>query len=363
MALSGKVSTDSYKGRSVVLEWSATQSISANKSTISWKLVGAGDGGWVTVSELKVVADGKQIYYRDHTHHTDCYVGTVLADGSFDVPHNSDGSKSITFSVSAGIYNWAINCSGSGTYTLNTIPRASSCSVSGAFTMCSAGTISISRASSSFKHTITYQFGNQSGTIATKTSSTSISWTPSMNLAKEIPNATKGVGRIYLYTYSGNSKIGEKSITFEAIVPSSIKPSISGFTASRVNNSVPSGWGIYLQNKSQCKLTISAAGSYGSTIRSYSITQGGSTISSSSTGTSGVLTSSGRITFSAKVVDTRGRSASTTVSIDVVPYTSPTIQNVSSFRCLSNGSANDDGTYIMIKGGNITFLNGIHCFS
>ena len=54
--------------------------------------------------------------------------------------------------------NYAVNVSASGTHTLNTIPRASSVSAA-SVNMGRATTISISRASSSFIHTLTYSFG------------------------------------------------------------------------------------------------------------------------------------------------------------------------------------------------------------
>ena len=53
-----------------------------------------------------------------------------------------------------------------------------------------------------------------------------------------------------------------------------VVPTISSVSATPVNdNSVISGWGIYVYGKSKAKLSInSAAGAYGSTIKSYSIT-------------------------------------------------------------------------------------------
>lgn len=95
----------------------------------------------------------------------------------------------------------------SGTHTLTTIPRASSVSAT-AVNLGSATTVSISRASSSFTHTLTYSFGSATGTIATKTSSTSVSWTPPLSLANQIPSATSGTCTITCTTYNGSTSIG-----------------------------------------------------------------------------------------------------------------------------------------------------------
>ena len=119
------------------------------------------------------------------------------------------------------------------------------------------------------------------------------------------------------------------------------------YTAARVDGDVPSSWGIYVQTKSKATLTINgASGSYGSTITAYSISGGGYT-STASSFTTGFLNSSGTITFTATVTDSRGRtSAAATVSITVQAYAPPSFQSYLSQRCLSSGTINEDGTYI-----------------
>ena len=73
---------------------------------------------------------------------------------------------------------------------------------------------------------------------------------------------------------TSGASLGSYSYGFTVTVPSSVVPTISSISASPVNdNSVISSWGIYVYGKSKAKLTINgAAGAYGSTIRSYSIT-------------------------------------------------------------------------------------------
>lgn len=109
---------------------------------------------------------------------------------------------------------------------------------------------------------------------------------------------------------------------------------------------MPSSWGIYVQNKSKAMLNISgAAGSYGSTVSAYSITGGGFSGTSSSL-TTGFLTTSGTVTFTAKVKDSRGRwSAEKTVSISVVEYSPPSFTNYLTQRCNSSGTVTANGTY------------------
>ena len=348
MASSGSITTGTKEGRSVTLSWTlSSQDISNNTSTIAWTLKGSGSGsGWVMSGGFKAVINGTTVYSTSTDNHIQLYNGTVVASGSLKISHNADGTKSFKLSCEAGVYSYAVNVSASGTHTLNTIPRASSVSAT-SVNMGSATTISISRASSSFTHTLTYSFGSATGTITTKTTSTSVSWTPALALASQIPSTTSGTCTITCDTYNGSTKIGTKTCTLTLTVPSSVKPTISGLTANRIDVDVPSTWGIYVQSKSKATLTINgAAGSYGSTIKSYSISGGGYS-GTSSTLTTGFLNSSGTITFTATVTDSRGRtSAAATVSITVVAYSVPSFSSYSSQRCNSSGAISDDGTYI-----------------
>lgn len=352
MASSGSFSGSIHSGHYVLrVDWTQTKNVSANTSTVTAKLYLVND--WSLSingrSDNTCTIDGtQQTFVSPAISSTGTHLlGTV----SQTVSHASDGSKSLAISA---VFN--IRATLSGTYygsitasaniTLDSIPRASSVSAPNG-TMGSALSVSISRASSSFTHTLTYAFGNTSGTIATKTTSTSVSWTPPLTLASQIPNTTSGVCTITCTTYNGSTSVGSKTCTLTLSVPAGMKPTITSLTAARIDGDVPSSWGIYVQTKSKAKLAINgAAGSYGSTIKSYSISGGGYS-GTASTLTTGFLNTSGTITFTATVTDSRGRvSASATVSISVTAYSPPYFDSVLSQRCLSNGTLNDDGTYI-----------------
>lgn len=354
MALSGSVTTSSSEGRSVTLNWTASQSITNNTSTVSWSLVGSGSfSGWVQVSEIRVTINGSQQYYRSSSNHTQCYNGTQLASGSLTISHAADGTKSFSITVEAGIYQWAINCSGSGSFTLNTIPRASSISsVTSSVTVDGSNsvTVNISRNSTAFTHKVKFAFGSYSQEYTGV--ATSKSYAPPMTWLNAIPNATSGTATVTVTTYNGSTQIGSAvSKDFTVNVPSSVVPTLGTFSATIVNNTVPSSWGIYVQDKSQCKLQISnASGAYSSTIKAYSIKQGSTTLSTSSSVTTPVLAVTGGITYTATITDSRGRTASKTVSIQVYAYVPPSVTSALSQRCLQNGTLNDNGTYIKATG-------------
>lgn len=346
MASSGSITTNEVEGRSLTLSWTlSSQSVEKNTSTIAWELKGSGSAsGWVMSGAFKAVINGVTVYSSDTR--IELRTTTTVASGTATIAHNSDGTKSFSLSCEAGIYTYAVSATASGTHTLTTIPRASTISASDA-NMGSASTITITRASSSFTHTLTYSFGSATGTIVTKTTGTSVSWTPALTLANQIPNAVSGKCTITCKTYSGTTEVGSKTCTVTLTVPALVKPTISSLTASRVDGTVPTTWGIYVQSKSKAKLTINgAAGAYGSTISSYSITGGGYS-STASSFTTGFLNTSGSITFTATVTDSRGRtSAAATVSISVVAYSAPSFSSYLSQRCDSAGTLSGEGTYV-----------------
>lgn len=348
MAKSGIITTNESHGRSVKLSWSlSSQSVENNQSTLSWSITGAGSAsGWVMTGGFKAVINGTTVYSTSTDTRIQLYNGTSVASGTTKITHNADGTKSFSLSIEAGVYTYAVSVTASGTHTLDTIPRASTVSATNA-NMGSASTITITRASSSFTHTLTYSFGSTTGTIVSKTTSTSVSWTPALTLANQIPNAISGTCTITCNTYNGSTKIGSKTCTLTLTVPTSVKPTMTSVTAPRVDGDVPAAWAIYVQNKSKATVKINgAAGAYGSTISSYSISGGGYS-STASSFTTGFLTSSGTITFTAKVTDSRGRvSDAKTVSISVIAYSAPSFTSYLSQRATSAGVVNDDGTYI-----------------
>lgn len=260
-----------------------------------------------------------------------------------------NGKSSGNTALSVNIY------SGSGesrdktySYSLYVVPAASTMSF-GAFTMGSAGTIAVSRASSKYTHTITYRIGNASGTIATKSSSTSISWNPSIELARQITNATQATGVLSIDTYNGSTKIAGKEYSFTLYVPSSVKPSAT-LSVSLVNsNSAINGWGVYVKGYSKLSYTVTASGAYGASIASCQFTFAGKTV----TGLSGTvsISAAGNFAPSIKVTDSRGRSMTVKGgSITVYDYNPPSIAQLAVQRCEENGTARNDGTYVCVQG-------------
>lgn len=207
-------------------------------------------------------------------------------------------------------------------------------------------TISTPAVNSAYRHTLRYAFGGASGTIATGIAS-SVSWTPPVSLANQIPSATAGSGTIYCDTYSGSTLLGTKSVSITLTVPGSVVPSAGTLSAALAEDT--SGTGLYVKGMGKAKLTLSgASGAYGSSITSYTITGGGWTATNGAL-TTGTLASAGNITFTATVTDSRGRKASTTRTISVIDYTKPGVAVCDVYRCDADGNRKKAGTYFAVE--------------
>ena len=359
MALSGSFTTGGYEGRCWKFSWTASQNVDANTSTISYTVEAiGGSAGWYMTGPCKVVVAGNTVY--NNTGRWKQYKGT-LCSGSVTVSHNSNGTQSFSASISSAIYYYADGTgNGSGSWSLNTIPRASSISC-GTLIMGTAGNISVSRASTNFTHTITYLYGTKSGTICTKSSNVNVSWTPPLDLAHMIPNATSGVGTLYCDTYNGNTLIGSKSILFTCNLPSSIVPSCSISSLTNTNNT----FGCYARLLSGVKVKPAASGTYSSTIKALKISVTDMTDKTASSGTEytfDAFTKTGVKTIKVTATDSRGRSSTASQTIAVSDYSFPSASITASRgtgTTTSNFVPDDTGDHAKIVAkGSVSSISG-----
>lgn len=331
-----------------------SQNIANNTSNITVKLTcyrpdGSSNGAYsldANKNSAKLTVDGVQRVSKNLA--IDMRNGKVvtLATWTGNITHGSNGQKTVSMSGSFTMAP-AGGCSGgsiSKSWALTTIPRASSISsVTASVAAGGTATVNISRKSSSFTHEVTWSIGGYS--YKQTGIGTSASYAIPLTWVNAIPNSTSGTATVKVQTKNGSTNIGSPvSKTFTITVPASIVPTFN-FGVSRVNGAVPAAWGIYLKGKSKATATISgASGAYSSTIRSYSISGGGSSSTSSSM-TTGFLNTAGTVTFTAKVTDSRGRSTTKTASISVVDYFAPYVSGASVYRCNSAGTADSSGTY------------------
>lgn len=239
------------------------------------------------------------------------------------ISHLDNGKKSIviTFSFNGKLDNYYPNGTISKTVELPTIARKSSVTCADG-NIGSATTININRASSTFTHTLEYNFLGLTGTIATKTSSTSIGWTIPTSFYAKIPNANSGKGTITCSTYSGNTLIGTSTCTFNAFVVNS-NPTISG-TVEDTNTSAITATGD--KNKliryiSNAKVVITATAKNSATISSVKVVNGSQTKTTSTS----TINSVDSDTFNLSCTDSRGLTATKTITKEFIEYIKPVV--------------------------------------
>lgn len=333
-------------------------SVNNNTSYLSWKFVLAPiETSWnwnhqnTPAVSYSVTINGTT--YSGTVMSYDGYSTVTVDSGTMTVAHNDDGSKSInySFSVTSTNYNYLPgSASASGSMALTYIARASqpSCITWPEHTQ-NVGefgdeiSIHMNRKSSSFTHTVRYQFGSLSGTIATGVT-TGTTWVIPLSFMSLIPTSTSGSGTIYVDTYNGASKVGTKWCGFTAKVPASVKPTCSIQVLDATN--IKDTYGNLVKGLSRLYVKTTGTQAYSSPIASYNVSANGVRYTAAEI-TTGYLGSSGTITVKATVTDSRGRvSAQASASFPVLDYAKPVVSALAVRRCNADGTLNNRGEYV-----------------
>ncbi len=322
--------------------WSqSSQSVTNNTTTISWKLVGktASSYQYVYVYSASVTVNGTTTSGWSGN----MYNGTQMLSGSRTISHNADGTKSFSASAGLAMYSSGSWYSGSGSWTLTTIPRASTPSLaSSTFNIGDTITINTNRAASSFTHTLSITYGSTTTQIATGVGASTTYDTSAIADAMYavIPSATSFTGTITCVTYNGSTNIGTKTCSYTAkAVESVAKPTFSDFTYADTNSTITAITGnnqVLVQGKSTLAVTVSSANkataNQSASMSSYlSSISGLSASGSYSSSANVVMTFSssaftpGTQALAVKAIDSRGFSTSVAKNVTVLAYAAPTV--------------------------------------
>lgn len=245
---------------------------------------------------------------------TSCYVDV-------SIPHNADGTKSISYSASIVTGTSAGTLTASGSSTLPTIPRTSSFSATNA-TIGGSSSISISRASSSFTHNVLYSFGSLSGTALSGTG-TGGNWTIPSSFYGQIPNSKTGTCTLTCITYSGGTEIGRTSKTITiSTSESACKPSVSGSVVDTNSATIAltGDSSKLVKYKSTAKITASASAK-----NSASITK---TTIDGSTSNPLTIANVSKNSFALSTTDSRGYTGTGTATASMVDYVNLTCKPI-----------------------------------
>lgn len=211
MASSGSFNTTAYDGKYLTFSWTLqSQDPAANTSTIAWTLKGAGGSGYHISGNFKVVIAGETVY--SSATRIELYNGTTVATGTKVITHNTDGTKNFSASAEAGIYYVAVNCKGSGSWDLDSIPKTSTITCPST-AIGETARIAINRASTDFWHEITYEFGDLVG-VCGSTGSSYLNWTIPDSFYDEMGNYTSKSCKLTCYTSIDGNLLGTSTTTF-----------------------------------------------------------------------------------------------------------------------------------------------------
>lgn len=339
MATSGTFKTSAYDGACLQFDWSLkSQSTVNNQSIISWTLKGAGikSGYWYMAGPFKCTVNGT-VVYQSNTR-IKLYTGTVVASGELAIGHETNGSKSFSAYAECAIYTSAVNCKGSGSWSLPDIGRASQPSLntwpnnSPNFNIGDTIVVHMNRKSTVFTHTVVLKLGSYSYTIGTGVTDNISLDTDRIasNLYAQMPNSNEMTGEIDVTTYSGSAVIGKSSCTIIAHVVNSnptfnveYEDSNSKTVAITENNQ------YIIRNNSTLKISVSNAQALNSaTLKSITAVINGNAYTGTLNGSTGVInvgavniSSDAKVTV--KLTDSRGNEGIREITVLVYDWILP----------------------------------------
>lgn len=287
----------------------------------------------------------------------------TILDETLTVKHRDDGTGIIRVytkmdtRISAGVIEKYAE------RTLTTIPRASAINYASDKTLGEPCYVSWTPKSTSFRYKLNFKLGNYSYTtgVLHPNATSSYAYTglvlPLEEVAKQLPNSSSGAMTATLYTYSDANAsvlVGSSSANFTVTIPenASTKPNLT--MALEPITIIDALSESYLRGRSKIKATFTGEFKYGAVIDSYRLSVGNKNFWGRIT-ESDILDTSGEITVTGIITDSRGFTNTVTQTITVYPYDKPSVvpytgnSNILCARCLSDGTLDRGGTYLLIK--------------
>ena len=221
--------------------------------------------------------------------------------------------------------------------------------------------LTMTRYDASYQHVATFSSGGV--TLATSGRfDTNLGQSVPRAWFDSFPNAASITVTVSVQTYSGSTAIGSPATaTVTVTADAGMAPSLkSGFAAAAAYNANTAAASIsgYVQGYSRARVTLKKSKvtlMNNASVASYSVSCQGAAQTVSSPGATatvdtGVLTGASETAITVTVTDSRGRTASTSLTVTPMAYAPPTISAVAVFRCLANGTASENGACYSAKG-------------
>lgn len=339
MASSGSFNTNGYDGRYLTFSWSlSSQSIENNTSIIAWTLKGAGTGSvsWYNAGNFKVVINGTTVY--SSSTRIKLYNGTVVASGNFTINHNADGTKSFSASAEAGIYYVAVNCTGSGSWSLPKIDRYALITSASNFNDTGSPSVSFTNPNN---NSLTFELVANGTVVATRTENSPdspykfILTTSERNaLRSATPNSNTLTVTYRLKTLVSGSVVNTDTANATMTIVNA-NPTISSISYRDTNSTttaITNNNQNIIQNNSTVSFTFGSLQALkGATLTKVEITINSVKVSSNLSGSSvsskvvsfGVINSSNSLPATIVLTDSRGNTTTSSVNITMLAWTLP----------------------------------------
>ena len=339
MATSGTLKTSAYEGAYLQFDWTLkSQSTANNQSVISWTLKGAGisSGYWYMAGPFKCTVNGTVVYQSNAR--IKLYTGTVVASGELAIGHDTNGSKTFSAYAECAIYTSAVNCKGSGSWSLPDIGRASQPSLntwptnSPNFNIGDTIVVHMNRKSTVFTHTVVMKLGSYSYTIGTGVTDNISLDTDRIasSLYAQMTNSNSMTGEIAVTTYSGDMVIGTSSCAIIAhVVNSNPTFAVSYEDSNTKTVAITENNQYIIRNNSTLEISVSNAQALnGATLKTLTAVVNGNAYTGTlngSTGTInvGVVNISHDTKVTVKIVDSRGNEGIREITVLVYDWTLP----------------------------------------
>lgn len=337
MASSGSFNTTGYQGRYLTFSWSvSSQSVANNTTTIAWTLKGAGtaSSSWYRSGNFKVVINGSTVY--SSSTRIQLYDGTLVASGNYTMTHDTAGNKTFSASAEAGIYTVAVNCSGSGTFTLPQIARAAKITAAPNFTDIENPTINYQNSAGNSVTTLQACIsltGSTDDISYRDIPKTGTSYTFQLTEAERnvlraaAPNSNTLSVIFYIKTVISGQTFYEtapRTMTIVDAAPTMSNPTYQDSNSTTV--AITENNQKIIQKQSNLTIAIPAATAQKyATITKYQVTINGVTREQAAAGNMswGVLDVSSNITATVKAIDSRGNSVTKSMQISIEAWQQP----------------------------------------
>lgn len=294
----------SGNGWKLRLDYTVTQDRAANSSSLRLRLyLYANTTGSYNLEKDSAyyVLQGQKVYQTYQYTSPGWY---LLGERTVTVRHGADGNGSVQLGgqwVSDVESSWTpASLSVSAAVALPRILRPSVLRAA-ELTLGQACVLSIRAEEERYTHRVTYALGGASGTVVQETAQRELTWTPPLELARQLPQSVAGTMRLTVTTYDGDTTMGSSVTECRVYVPDTVRPT-AALTVTPVNdNAVLEQWGVFVKGMTRLRWQVTAQGAYGSSIDGCSVSCGGVGGSGLSGMSAGAVSVSGEVTAAAAV--------------------------------------------------------------